>query len=55
MVDGLGGKGNVVILTGLPGYSVTKYRVDGFMDVIKNHPDIKVLDTQPANWSQEKA
>jgi ribose transport system substrate-binding protein len=55
MVDALGGKGNVVILTGLPGYSVTQYRVDGFMDVIKDYPDIKVLDKQPANWSQEKA
>ena len=55
MIDGLHGKGNVVILTGLPGYSVTKYRLDGFLDTIKSHPDIKVLDTQPANWSQEKA
>ena len=55
MIKGLGDKGNVVILTGLPGYSVTKHRIDGFMDVIKNHPGIRVLDTQPANWSQEKA
>jgi ribose transport system substrate-binding protein len=55
MVDALGGMGNVVILTGLPGYSVTKYRIDGFLDAIKDTPGIKVLDTQPADWSQEKA
>lgn len=55
MIDALGGRGNVVVITGLPGYSVTQYRIDGFMDAIKDHPDIKVLDTQPADWSQEKA
>lgn len=55
MVDALGGKGNVVIINGLPGYSVTQEREKGFMDVIKQHPDIKVLDVQPGDWSREKA
>ena len=55
MVEALGGKGNIVVINGLPGYSVAQEREKGFMDVIKMHPDIKVLDIQPADWSREKA
>ena len=55
MVEALGGKGNVVMINGLPGYTVSQLRIDGFMEAIKAHPEIKVLDSQPANWSQEKA
>jgi ribose transport system substrate-binding protein len=53
MVDALGGKGDVVLINGLPGYDVSKLRVDGFMDAIKG-TEIKVLDSQPGDWSQEK-
>jgi ribose transport system substrate-binding protein len=55
MVEALGGKGNVVMINGLPGYTVSEQRIEGFMNAIKDHPEIKVLDSQPANWSQEKA
>lgn len=55
MVKALGGKGNVVMLNGIPGYTVTQLRIDGFMEGIKNSPDIKILDSQPAHFSQEKA
>ncbi|PWJ93787.1 MULTISPECIES: sugar ABC transporter substrate-binding protein [Mesorhizobium] len=55
MVEALGGKGNVVVIDGLPGYSVAQEREKGFLDVIKQHPDIKVLDIQPGDWSREKA
>lgn len=54
MVDALGGKGNIVMLNGMPGYNVTADRYNGFADYIKDFPDIKVLDSQPANFSQEK-
>lgn len=55
MVEALGGKGNVVVINGLPGYSVAQEREKGFLDVIEKHPDIKILDIQPADWSREKA
>lgn len=55
MVEALGGKGNVVMIGGLPGYSVAQERDQGFLDVISKHPEIKVLDSQPADWSREKA
>ncbi|MGI3899296.1 MAG: sugar ABC transporter substrate-binding protein [Janthinobacterium lividum] len=54
MVDALGGKGSIVMLNGMPGYNVSADRYNGFMDYIKNFPSIKVLDSQPANFSQEK-
>ena len=54
MVKALGGKGNVVMLNGIPGYTVTQLRIDGFMEGIKGS-DIKILDSQPAHFSQEKA
>ncbi|MER9169368.1 sugar ABC transporter substrate-binding protein [Mesorhizobium australicum] len=55
MVEALAGKGNVVVIDGLPGYSVAQEREKGFLDIIKQHPDIKVLDIQPGDWSREKA
>lgn len=55
MVEALGGKGNVVMINGTPGYAAAEQRVAGFMDVIKKYPDIKVLASEPSNWSQEKS
>lgn len=54
MAEALGGKGNIVELNGMPGYSAGEQRLQAFKDVLANYPDIKVLDSQPANWSQEK-
>lgn len=54
MVEALGGKGNIVLLNGTPGYKMAQLRYDGFMEIIAKHPDIKVLDSQPADMSQAK-
>lgn len=50
----LNGKGNVVVITGVPS-SVTTERTQGFNDVIKNYPDIKVVATQPGDFQKEKS
>jgi ribose transport system substrate-binding protein len=55
MVKGLNGKGNVVMIGGLPGYTTSQQREKGFLDYIAKYPGIKVLDKQPGNWSTEKA
>jgi ribose transport system substrate-binding protein len=55
MVDALGGRGNVVMIDGTPGYTASELRMRGFLDYVKLHPGIHVLDQQPANWSREKA
>jgi ribose transport system substrate-binding protein len=50
----MGGKGNLVILQGISGTTVNADRVAAAMEVFKGFPDIKVLDSQPADWSREK-
>jgi ribose transport system substrate-binding protein len=55
MIEGLGGKGKVVELTGTPGYVTAMQRHDGFVKAIANYPEIELLDSQPCNWDREKA
>ncbi|ANB58069.1 periplasmic solute binding family protein [Anoxybacillus sp. B7M1] len=45
IVKRLNGKGNVVIMNGLPMSSIMD-RVQGFKDVLKNYPDIKIVAEQ---------
>ncbi|MFZ4574046.1 MAG: ABC transporter substrate-binding protein [Phycisphaerales bacterium] len=53
MVEKLGRKGNIVVLTGIP-CTVDTDRVNAAKEVFASCPDIKILDTQPAMWSREK-
>jgi ribose transport system substrate-binding protein len=50
----LGGKGNVVALRGIPTTLDTE-RMDAFNAVLKQHPDIKLLDAKFANWNRDDA
>ncbi len=43
----------IVVMTGIP-CDVDTLRVNAFNEVMKKHPNIKILDTQPANWSTQK-
>lgn len=54
MVEGLGGEGKVVELSGLAGYDTSILRSQGFADAIKGS-NIELLESQPADWSTEKA
>ena len=49
----MGGKGNLVILTGIP-CTVDTDRVTAALEVFKRYPDIKILGQQPAMWNREK-
>ncbi len=50
----LGGKGDIVVLEGIPCVINTE-RVDGFKDVMaKKYPGVKILDSQPAYWDTQK-
>jgi ABC-type sugar transport system, periplasmic component len=42
----IGDKGNVLMINVDPGISTTDARAKGFLDEMKNHPNIKVLDVQ---------
>jgi len=51
----LGGKGNVVILRGIPTV-IDNQRVDAFNAALKaSYPDIKVLDAKHGNWNRDDA
>ncbi|HVW57345.1 MAG TPA: sugar ABC transporter substrate-binding protein [Rhizobiaceae bacterium] len=54
LVNGIGGKGNIIMTQGALGHTGAQGRTRGFESVIKQHPDIKVLDTQPADWDVSK-
>lgn len=53
MVKKLNGKGNIVILSGIP-CTVDTDRVNAAKEVFAATPGIKILDQQPAMWSREK-
>lgn len=50
----MNGKGKIVVLEGMS-IPINKQRVDAFNAVMKNYPDIEILDSQPADWSTQKA
>lgn len=56
MSEGLGGEGNIVQITGLPGYVTATERQQGFEEEIaKVAPGITIMDTQPGDWNREKS
>ena len=55
MAQDLGGKGNVVIIEGLPGASSNEELKEGFKIANEKYSDIKVLAIQPANYRADEA
>jgi ribose transport system substrate-binding protein len=53
LVDKLGGKGNLVVLRGIPTV-IDDERIKGFQDGIAG-TDLKILDIQYANWNSDEA
>lgn len=47
----IGGKGNVVHITGFPGASPDISRTLGFDMALKEFPDVKLIARQPGNWN----
>lgn len=54
MAEKLGGKGNILVLEGIPS-TVNTDRVSGFAEVMKRHPEIKILASQSGMWNRQKA
>lgn len=56
MCEALGGKGQIVQISGQPGYTTAIERQNGFEDQLaKTCPDVKILETQPGDWNREKS
>ena len=54
LVTAIGGKGKMIMTQGALGHTGAQGRAKGFESVVKNYPDIEVLDTQPADWDVSK-
>ena len=52
IVEKLNGKGDIVVLEGIPGTSAARERGKGFKEVISNYPSMHVLSSQPANFDR---
>ncbi len=52
LVEKMGGKGGIIALPGVLDSTVSQERVAGLKNVIKDYPEITLLDEQPANWDQ---
>ncbi len=55
LADKLHGKGNVVLVTGVPGTTVDTLRTGGAKEILAKYPDIKILAEVSGMWSQAVA
>ncbi|CCO47863.1 conserved exported hypothetical protein [Vibrio nigripulchritudo SOn1] len=56
MCDALNGKGNIVQISGQPGYTTAIERQSGFEDRLAEAcPGVTILETQPGDWNREKS
>jgi inositol transport system substrate-binding protein len=53
--EAIGGKGNVAFLLGPMGSDAELGRTEGYYNVLKDYPDIKVVFEQTANWKTDEA
>ncbi|HTJ93368.1 MAG TPA: substrate-binding domain-containing protein, partial [Pararobbsia sp.] len=51
----LGGKGNIVMITGVPGTSVDRQRTEAAKEVFAKYPNIKIIAEGTGMWSQATA
>jgi ribose transport system substrate-binding protein len=50
----LGGKGNVIMLSGIAGASPAELRIQAAKEVFAQYPEITILENQYADWSPAK-
>jgi ribose transport system substrate-binding protein len=55
LITHIGGKGNLVIMEGVPGAVTSQQRLKGFKDAAAQWPDIRVLATCAGNYQQATA
>jgi ribose transport system substrate-binding protein len=55
VLDQIGGKGNVVEITGVPGVSYGEEHHQGFEQAVARHPDVNVLASLVGMWSHSEA
>ena len=51
----MGGKGDVVMMEGMPGAVTSRERVRGFLDAVKEWPDIRIVSTRAGDYQEATA
>jgi ribose transport system substrate-binding protein len=54
LAKALGGKGDIVVLRGLP-TTLDNERYDAFTSVLKQYPNMRILDAKYGNWNRDDA
>jgi ribose transport system substrate-binding protein len=54
-VERLGGKGRIIVITGVPGVSVDTLRTEAAKEVFAKHPEIEIVGEAVGMWSQAVA
>jgi ribose transport system substrate-binding protein len=55
LVEQLGGQGDIVQITGTPGFASDILRQEAAAEVFKNYPNIRTLASAPGNWNTTDA
>ncbi len=55
LIKMIGKKGNIVMLSGIPGQMSVELRLEGAKEVFSKYPGINILDVQYTGWSIPKA
>jgi ribose transport system substrate-binding protein len=55
LANELGGKGKIVMMSGIAGNTTAEDRLEGARQAFKNYPGIEILDHQYCDWSPPKA
>jgi ribose transport system substrate-binding protein len=50
----LNGKAQVAVLEGIPGHETGDSRLRGFRDALQQHPGMRIVASQPANWERDQ-
>jgi len=55
LLDHLGGRGDIVVLEGVPGAVSSRDRLRGFQDAVRDNPGARIVASRPADYQRETA
>jgi ribose transport system substrate-binding protein len=55
IVEAMGGEGKIARTGGVEGHTGAQGRQQGFHNIVRQYPNIEVVDDQPADWSAERS
>ena len=55
VAERLGGAGTVALIEGIPGHETGDSRLRGFREAIAEHPGVRIVASQTANWERDRA